>query len=187
MNDKTLDLWLAQDRSALTRAVTESVRDHVASLESRGIDFYGYALLPGEPYDINRLVVAVNCASDIKVEADHYKYIYYKYSVDEWKYWEREGFDKVNRQLVDANAAFSSMHSKSNTRCQMDEYEIRHSNASLEAILRGLEIAKGDGVFGTKDPFLAIWISDSGHEIINRSVGRLNSESVMYDFFDEFE
>ncbi|RUT03855.1 hypothetical protein DSM106972_047690 [Dulcicalothrix desertica PCC 7102] len=68
----------------------------------------------------------------------------------------------------------------------MDEYEILHSDALLEAIVRGLEIALHNGVFRTKNPFLVVWISDYDHKITNESVHRLNSQAVTHDFMAEF-
>ena len=68
----------------------------------------------------------------------------------------------------------------------MDEYEILHSDALLEAIIRGLEIASHNGVFGRKNPFLVVWISDSDHKITNESVHRLNYQAITRDFIAEF-
>lgn len=42
--------------------------------------------------------------------------------------------------------------------------------------------AKANGAFGNKEPFLAIWISDSEDDIIFESVKQLNSESVSSEF-----
>jgi hypothetical protein len=56
----------------------------------------------------------------------------------------------------------------------MDDFEIAHSDSLLEAMLCGLEAAKTEGVFGTPEPFLVMWISDSGNDIMTKSVRRLN-------------
>lgn len=185
MDDTTLRNWLSQDRAPLVTAIVQAVRNHVVALNAQGIDFYGYALLPGEPYDIHSLVAVVNCESDIKVGREDDQYLYYRYGVDEWSHWQHDGFDNVNNLLMDANAQFARMQTEDDNR-KMDEYESLHSNALLEAVIQGLEVAKDNGVFGTKEPFLVVWISDSGHKIISESVQRLNSQLVAREFMAEF-
>ncbi len=186
IDNAILSKWLSQERTELILAIAQSISNHVSLLNSQGIDFYGYALLPGEPYDINSIVVAFNRESDIQVSSEHEEYRYYKYSVDEWSHWVYDGFDTVNKLLEEANAEFSSMHTKDENNYLMDEYEILHSDVLLEAVVRGLEIASHNGAFGTKNPFLVVWISDSDHKIINESVHRLNSQAVTRDFMAEF-
>lgn len=182
IDDAMLRNWLSQERTELTSAIFNAVSNHVSALSSQGIDFYGYALLPGEPYDINRIVAAFNCELDIKVSTEHEDYGYYKYIVDEWLHRLYDGFDSVNKLLEKANTEFLSMYTKDENNYLMDEYEMLHSDSLLEAVVRGLEIAKENGVFGTKNLFLVVWISDSDHKIINESVCRLNSKTVMHDF-----
>ncbi len=158
----------------------------MAKLRSLGIQFYGYALLPGEPFDINSIVAVANTEARIKVPHTDGQYRYYRYCVDEWEHWEREGFDKANALLVEANTKFKSMHSKEDGDCRMDEFEKAHSDALLDAVVRGLEVAKNVGAFGESEPFLAVWIADSDHEILPKSVRRLNSELITRDFLLEF-
>jgi hypothetical protein len=185
MDDITLYNWLSQNPTELVNAIAQVSCDHISTLNFQEIDFYGYALLPGEPYDINRLVAVFNCESDVKVSPEHDDYRYYKYCVDEWSHWQMDGFDTINKLLREANVEFSTMHTTDRDNYQMDECEILYSNKLLEAITQGLEIAKENGVFGAKNPFLVVWISDSDHEIINKSVYRLNCESVARDFMEE--
>jgi len=178
--------WLAEPRPALAAAVAEGVRAHVAKLRSRGIEFYGYALLPGEPYDIHSLVAVTNTEADIKVPWTDGQYRYYRYCVDEWAHWHRDGFAAANALLVEANERFKSMHSKDAGDYMMDEFEVAHANALLDAVVRGLGSAKHAGVFGRAEPFLVVWISDSGHQIMAESVQRLNSAAVAKEFLREF-
>jgi hypothetical protein len=42
------------------------------------------------------------------------------------------------------------------------------------------------GVFGVSKIYLAMWISDSGHEIMGQSVRRLNTRSVVKEYMAEF-
>ena len=177
MNAPELRKWLSQPRLALTAAVAACVQEHVATLRSRGLDFYGYALLPGEPYDIRSLVAAFNCESDITPATDDQEQRYFRYSVDEWQHYESEGFGPANKLLAEASRAFAAMHVKDEDDCNMDEFELAHSNSLLNAVLEGLEAAKAKGVFGVSS-FLVLWIHDSDHEFIVRSAQRLNSASV---------
>ncbi len=177
--------WLDEPRPALVAAVAESVRAHVCTLRSRGHTFYGYALHPGEPYDIHSLVAVTNTESDIKVPRTDDQYRYYRYSVDEWAHWEHDGFEAVNALLVEANEQFRSMHSKTEGVSAMDHFEIAHGNALLDSIVKGLKAAKAAGVFSDESPFLVVWISDSVDKMAE-SVRRLNAKSVVTEFIREF-
>ena len=186
MDVTALRKWLAEPRTALVAAVADGVRSHVAALRLRGVEFYGYALLPGEPYDVRSLVAATNGEADIKVPPDDDQYHYFRYSVDEWQHYHPDGFVAANKLLAEANERFRSMHSKAEDDCMMDEFEVAHADALLDAVVRGLESAKHAGAFVGIEPFLAVWISDSGHSIMVESVRRLNSEIVSEEFVAEF-
>lgn len=186
MDIPALRKWLAEPRPALVTAVAEGVRAHVESLRSRGIEFYGYALLPGEPYDIHSLVAVTNTQDKIKVPSGDTQYRYYRYCVDEWAYWDHDGFTAVNKLLLEANERFRSLHTSTDDDFVMDEFEVTHANALLDAIVRGLEAAKAGGIFGVSEPFLVVWISDSGHKIMVESVRRLSSDPVAREFIQEF-
>jgi hypothetical protein len=148
--------------------------------------FYGYALLPGEPYDIHSLVAVTNTEADIKVPRTDDQYRYYRYSVDEWSHWDHDEFAAANAILAEANERFRSMHTKDDDDFQMDDFEIAHADALLDAVVRGLDAAKAARTFGGAAPFLVVWISDSGHEIMAESVRRLNSTAVAKEFMREF-
>ena len=186
MDVESLRTWLAEPRPDLIAAVAEGVREHVARLRSRGIEFYGYALLPGEPYDIRSLVAVTNSEADIKVPPPDNQYRYYHYSVDEWAHWDHEGFSAANSLLAQENERFKSVHSKAEGDCMMDEFEVAHANVLLDSVVQGLQTAKDGGAFGDTVPFLVVWISDSGHEIMVESVRRLNSATVAKEFMSEF-
>lgn len=185
MKTNSLTTWLSQPRTAVTVAVTECVRDHFASLRKQGVEPYGYALLPGELYDIHSVVAAYSCESEIKVPVGDKLYRYYRYSVDEWLHYIHEGFDRANTSIADANAEFASMHDDDGD-CVMDDFEMAHARGLLEAILKGFEAAKQAGVFGEPGIYLAMWISDSDDEIMAESVRRLNSPAVVQEYMKEF-
>jgi hypothetical protein len=178
--------WLNEPSPALVEAVAEGVAAHVDTLRARGIKFSGYALLPGEPYDIHRLTAVTNTEADIKVPPTDKHSRYYRYSVDEWAHWDHDGFEAANALLVEANARFRSLHTKADSGYMLDEFEIAHGNALLDAVVDGLQNARAGGVFGAIKPFLVVWISDSGHEIMAESAQRLNSAAVAKEFMREF-
>lgn len=182
MNVAALRSWLAEPRPALVTAVARGVRDHIADLRSRGAEYYGYALLPGEPYDIHSLVAVTNGEADTKVPRTDDRYTYFRYSVDEWAHWRDDGFAEANRLLVEANERFASLLTRDDGDFQMDKFEVAHANALLDAAVRGLEAANHAGVFGGTDAFRAIWISDTSHLIMVESVQRLNSLNVAKEF-----
>ena len=184
MSVQGLREWLALPRTAFIDAVARDVRAQVEMLKSRDTDFYGYALHPGELYDIHGLVSVTNAGADIKVPQTDASYGYYRYCVDEWSHWHREGFAKTNKLLTEANEQFRSMHAKPDRDCIMDEFEIAHSNALLDAILKGLGVAKASGVFEPSEPLLVIWAPN--HEILVESARELNSKEMVAEFEREF-
>jgi hypothetical protein len=179
---KALRRWLAEPRPDLVAAVAEGVRAHVGKLRKRGREFYGYALLPGEPYDIHGITAVTNGEADIKVPHTDEQYRYYRYCVDEWAHWDHKGFTAANALLVEANARFASLHTKDSSSYSMDKFEIAHANALLDAVVQGLQAAKTGGVFEGTESFIVVWISDSGHEIMAESARRLNSKKVVKEF-----
>jgi hypothetical protein len=78
-----------------------------------------------------------NSEADIKVPFIDDKYWYYRFSVDEWRRWEHDGFGAANMLLVQANEQFAAMHRKNDMSLRMDEFEISHSAALLDAVVRG--------------------------------------------------
>jgi hypothetical protein len=186
MDEAALRKWLANPDPAIVSAVADDIRAQVDSLKSAGTDFYGYALLPGEPYDISTITAVTNSEADIKVAPTDKHYRYYRFGVNEWKHFHRGGFAAANALLGKANKRFASMHTKAASDYRMDEFEIAHSRSLLKAVMLGLELAKKNGVFGDKEPFLAVWIMDSGHPIMAESVRRLNSKTVVQQFMAEF-
>lgn len=186
MDEAALRRWLANPVPALASAVADDVGAHVDTLKSGGVEFYGYALLPGEPYDVRTISAVTNRDTDIKVVATDKRYRYYRFGVMEWKHFHRGGFVAANALLTEANKQFAALHTEADDDYRMDEFEIKYSQTLLQAIMLGLELAKKNGAFGDREPFLAVWIMDSRHPIIAESVRRLNSKVVVQEFMAEF-
>ena len=185
-NAKTLTTWLENERTELKIALKNLIKNHVSSLKSKD-DFYEYAILTGE-YEVNNLVVITNCESDIKENST-----YYRYCVDEWANWDHDALSKINPLIEDLNIRFESMHSKLNSKrandFQLDYLQIKHIDLFHNAILFALRELVEEKIFETTkvEPFVAIWISDSDHEIIGQSVYDLNSFKISDRFFEEFD
>jgi hypothetical protein len=185
MNIPALQKWLGEPRPELVKAVATGIRNQVETLRARGLEFYGYALVLGEPGDISSIVAVSNAETDIKVPRTDDQYNYYRYAVEEWEHWDHDGFTEANALLVEANAQFASMHSKTDD-FELDEFEVAHANVLLDSIAQGLEAAKADGVFAPGEPFLVVWISDFDHRIMVEAARRLNSAAVTAEFTQEF-
>ncbi|OJW05631.1 MAG: hypothetical protein BGO49_22185 [Planctomycetales bacterium 71-10] len=147
--------WLAEPRTALIAAVAEGVRAHVASLRAEGRDIHGYALLPGEYYDINGLTAVVRTEAP-PAAPEYGTERFYRYCVDEWDRWEHSRFLTADAILAALNERFRSLHSKPDEFCVMDEFEIAHADSLLDAVASGLEAARDAGAFGDPAPFLAV-------------------------------
>jgi hypothetical protein len=177
-----LKKWLAEPRTALAEAVAAGVHTHVGRLRSRGTRIDGYALLPGEPYELGNLVVVVNSEEDIRIPNTDPRYAERRYHVDEWDHWEHGEFSSANLKLAELNQRFEIMSAPLQNEGAKLDLAILHDNASFDAIVSGLETARVTGAFGDVPPFLVVWISDSSHHIIYESVRRLNSREVADEF-----
>ena len=183
MNDTELKDWLALERRELLDAFKLAVRDYVTKLKTLHSDIYGFALLPGETYEVKSLTVVWNQSQDIKKDT-----AYYRYSVDEWIHWDYDALDSVTPLITDLNQKFSNLHSESEDDFEMEEFEVAHIRAYHDTFLKAFRDLKSEGVFDfpNADPFLVIWISDSESEVMRDSVRELNSPKVIEEFKSEF-
>ena len=168
----------------LKHTVKTGARNHVEALKVEHPDLYGYALLPGEPYEVTSLVAVWNRESELKEKDSPY----FRYAVDEWAHWDHDALVSATPLIAELNRRFRSLHPGDPTRYEMDESEIQHVARIHQTLLDALGELLHEGVFnlGPTQPFLAIWISDSEHEIIFRSVAELNQREVVRQFQEEF-
>lgn len=178
--------WLSRSSAELVEAIANDIHEHVKELVANGIDFYGYALLPGEPSDIHSIVAVTNSEADIGISRTDAQYRYYRLCVDEWAHWDHDCFAVSNALLVEANRQFNELHTQEIGDFRMDEFEVAHAKILLQAVVVGLDLANHQGAFGGRQPFLAVWISDSGHSVIFDSVKRLNPAGIAAEFMQEF-
>jgi hypothetical protein len=166
------------DFATLSAAIVSDIKRHVASLRQSGCEFYGYAILPPDYYtafDPTTLVVAFNRESDIDTSKRGEPY--YRYCVDEWQNYVHEGFDAVNGKLKGLLAA--NRHSTD------DSIDDAFVNSVYEAVLDALLTLRNENTFDDV-PFVVVWLSDSGDDILNRSAKLLNSPEIYSEFATEF-
>ena len=168
-----------QNRLAKLRtAVAADITRHVASLLQSGIDPYGYALLPPDYYtafDPSSITVAYNVESNIALE--YRDLAYYRFSVDEWQNYVRDGFAAVNAELSNLKSVV-----RSSTDDSLDDDIVA---AIYQAFLDALASLRADGTFDNIS-YLVIWLSDSGDRITNRSARLLNVDETYSAFAAEF-
>lgn len=181
----TLQKWLNRDNTELVNIIKSQIREHVSKLRTNNVKFYGYAILPGTSYSVDNLVAAFNRETDISPE--NITDTYYKYSVDEWENYEHDEFRDANKLIESLNLQFQQLHVKEDpNNFVMDELEIAHIEKLHNAILTALIELRDDGIFGSNNNFVIIWIPDSDDEIIYQSAKALNSASVYETFIAEF-
>ncbi|BAY83810.1 hypothetical protein NIES267_33040 [Calothrix parasitica NIES-267] len=185
MTNTNLLKWLNRDDTELVNTIKSEVGQHVSKIHAISVNFYGYAILPGTSYSVDNLVAAFNRETDITPE--NTTDTYYRYSVDEWENYEHGEFINTNKLINSINSQFQQLHIKEDSNnFLMDEFEIAHVTKLHNAILKALIELRYDGIFGSNDNFVIIWIPDSDDEIIYQSAKVLNSASVYETFMAEF-
>ena len=184
MTNENLQIWLEQDNRELINVIKSDIRQHLSKLRDNNVKFYGYAILPGTSYSVDNLVAAFNCETDISPEniAD----LYYRYSVDEWQNYEHDELSNASKLIKSLNSQFKDLHFKEDSNnFLMDEFEIAYITKLHKAILTALIELRHDGLFGSNDNFVLIWLPDSDDKIIFQSAKALNSALVSHQFISE--
>jgi hypothetical protein len=178
MDTEAFRKQLAEPRADVAAAVAEDVRRHVAALRARGVDFYGYAVLPGVEDEILDLVAVVNTEADIPLPPTDKSYLHYRYEADEWQHWEYDAFPTANRLIAEANERFRAMYPDAGYDEETYALEVALAESLLESVVRGLEAARNGGAFGDEPPYMVVWFTDSNHRIAGESLVRLNAAEV---------
>lgn len=89
---------LFDNKTSLIETIKFEVKDNIEKIRSTNEGLYGYAILPGDWYEVGSLAAAYNTESDIKHE-ELEEPIYYRYSVDEWENYDHDMFPKSNSML----------------------------------------------------------------------------------------
>lgn len=182
-----LQAWLDSDDSELVATIVADIQCHVSNLRSSGDTFYGYAVLPGDyctQPNPATLMVAFNRESDIAPEnADD---AYYRYSVDEWLNYVREGFEATDSKLQLSLERFRSAHLPDPDTFQLDKYEVAFIAKTNRAILNAMLALKNIGTFDD-NTYLIIWFSDSTDRIMSESAKALNEPAIYKQYASVFE
>jgi hypothetical protein len=162
----------------LHAAIVADIKRHVTELRQSGVEFYGYAALPpdyGTAFDPTTMAVAFNRESDI--DASNRGQPYYRYSVDEWQNYVHDGFESVNGELKSLLA-----DSRESVDDSIDDGFVE---SIYQTVLDAMLALRADGTFNNV-PYLIVWLTDSGDDILNRSAKLLNSSETYSDFATEF-
>ena len=179
-----LKAWLESNDSELESIISSDIGRHVELLRFSGLDFYGYAALPGEHTTMPNpatLAAAYNCNTDIEPKDAHDPY--YRYCVNEWQNFVMDGFDAsvacLERRLRD----FRSIHPTDPRRTVFDEVEPAFFARINHSILNAMQKLRNTATFA-EETFLIVWFPHPNEEITNRSARVLNSEGV-YQLYAE--
>jgi len=178
--------WLASIDEQLVEAVVADVASHVSGLDDIHRAFYGYAVLPSDdataagPPNIS---VAYNLESDI--DPKNKRSNYYRFSVDEWVNYERNGFDQTNMRLNQLAEQFEELRRTFFDTKRLQPEDSAYIAKRHQSILRALRLLQEKKVIrdGT---FLVIWLSDSDDNIMLNSAKLLNPPKVYKAFASEF-
>lgn len=174
---------LQENFARLQAAVVTDVTRHLESLRDAGVDFYGYAVLPPDYFTAAEpatLVVAYNGESDIDEEKR--EEVYYRYSVDEWENYIHDGFETANAQLKTLLPHFEASMKIDDDGDTKMAFVAAVNQTILDALISLRKDGTLDGV-----PYVVIWLSDSGDEIMDQSAKALNSAEVYAEYASEFE
>jgi len=153
----------------------EAVKKHYEMIKDEYDDIYAYALYTCD--DATSIGPVCNRECDIDAEKEDKDYFYYRYGADEYEIWEDyDLFHEVNVVM-----------DKSIEEVEEDEYEETVERLFNEALEVMAEL-KEEGLFGNVDDskYLAVWVSDSCDEIMEKSVKMLNTSKVYEEYASEF-
>lgn len=153
----------------------EAVKKHYEIIKKEYDDIYAYTLYTCD--DATSIGPVCNRECDIDAEKEDENYFYYRYGADEYEIWEDyDLFHEVN-----------AIMDKAIELAEDDDYEETQERLFNEALEVMVEL-KEEGLFGNVDDskYLAIWVSYSCNEIMEKSVKILNTAKVYEEYASEF-
>lgn len=155
----------------------QAVKNHYERIKEEYEDIYAYTLYTCD--DATSIGPVCNRECDIEVEKDDEDYIYYRYGADEYEIWEH--YDLFHEVSAVMDKAIELTEDDDD---QYEETVQRLFNEALEV----MNELKEEGLFGKIDDnkYLAIWVSDSCDEIMEKSVKMLNTKKVYGEYASQF-
>jgi len=182
MSNSSIDKFFSsKDWTTLKSSVKETVKAHIIELKKKNPDLSGYALLPGETYEVDGLY-SVTCNGYITDEN-------FEYCPDEWSNWHDE-YPQVTPLIKKLNQDFKSIHQSDPDDYCMDDTEVAFIKKFHDTFLDALFELKEEKIFasGDEDIYVLIWLSDTDVKgIIQNSVEKLNAKNKVNAFKEEFK
>lgn len=153
-----------------------TIKIHFEQLKLKNPDLCGFAIMPGEPYE----VVSPFCISCNKSEFEDE----FDYSPNEWENYHAPLKD-LDSLIENLNSKFKSIHQSNKNDFSLDDTEIAFIEKYHTTLLEALYELKKEKIFQNKeeDVFVLIWFSDNDIDgIISKSVSLLNSEEKFISF-----
>jgi Domain of unknown function (DUF4303) len=176
------EFWNSNNWIEFENILKISVETNVNKIKSGNSDLYGYAILPGETYEVNSICSVFHNLSHLQSDK-----IIYKYIVDDWRNYDYETdfFEALNPIIFELNKEFRVLHPKNPDVFLMTDDEIKFIEKFHIIILSVLKELKEESElfkFRSGESFILIWISDSNSDIIFQSVEELNSKEIVNKF-----
>lgn len=163
------------DDALLIESIKSDLKNSIDKVRSSAENLYGYAILPGDYFEVGSLVAAYNTQSNIK-PAELASPVYYKYSVDEWLNYDRTVFKKSNAILEKQKLSLQEFCDsyEDQYEVEIEELEIRFADAIYKLIMESLNQFRKEFYCQYSDLFLVIWVSDSGNDIIHSDNAKIS-------------
>ena len=180
MNSKVKSVLKAPDWLRLRQETKKVVKARFLELLSQNPELSGFALLPGETYEVDALG---SVSSKDPANAP-----YFSLCPDEWNDWHEE-FSSLSPTIHKLNTDFRLAYPPPNE-LMKDDTEMLLVAKFHNTFLQALSELKSEGLFQVNgnSVFVLIWISDTDIDgIVKDSVQQLNSPRLVASFLKEME
>jgi len=182
-DEKTSSAHITDDDKCI-EALCNDIRNHVSNIDP---GFYGYAIFPWDMHtqpEPSSSAAVVNREENIAPE--NREDDYYRFCPNEWSLWQHEGFEESAKELSALYQNFRATHKEDPESIAFDDEELAFHSRFYSIHLKALERLKSEGIF-SEDVYLVVWVSDSSHEIMDRSAKLLNSPAIYKRFSNQFK
>lgn len=173
------EFFFSEDWSLLRTMLVSAIKGHIEELKLSNPDLCGYALLPGETYEVEELY-SVSC-NVVNEDGS------FPYCPDEWANW-HDAYDSLTPLIKKLNETFTALHPTDPEEYSMDDTQVAFIKKFHDTFLEAMLQLKAEGVFHIKDRSLmtVIWLSDTSIDgIIKASLEQLNEAQEIKAFMAE--